>query len=350
MERSQSQSRDRLGKVSLVTIALVTAALYFGREVLIPLALAILISFILTPSVQRLQKMRLGRVPAVLLVVVLAFGGIGAVGWLMGAQIVDFAETLPRYEQNIRAKAAASARRRRLEARPGEADRRAPPGGDRHRVAERSDHAGGPAPGEVARPSHSAGAGHRRRAAGDAADGAADDAVPPPRSAGHGRPGADLRDLHADPARGSARPPAAPDRPGAAQHLDAGARRGGAAGQPLPADAEPDQRRHRDGGGDRALLHRRAERAPLGAVRRRPALHPVPRPLDRGLAADPDLAGGLPRLGEAVPDPRALPAHRADQQQRRRAAGLRLGDRHLDDRRSWSPPSSGPGSGVRSAC
>jgi predicted PurR-regulated permease PerM/methanogenic corrinoid protein MtbC1 len=107
MERSQSQSQDRLRRISLVTIALTTAALYFGREVLIPLALAILISFILTPSVQRLQKMRLGRVPSVLLVVILAFGGIGAVGWLMGAQIVDFAETLPRYEQNIRAKAAA---------------------------------------------------------------------------------------------------------------------------------------------------------------------------------------------------------------------------------------------------
>ncbi len=107
MERSQSQSQDRLRRISLVTIALTTAALYFGREVLIPLALAILISFILTPSVQRLQKMRLGRVPSVLLVVILAFGGIGAVGWLMGAQIVDFAETLPRYEQNIRAKAGA---------------------------------------------------------------------------------------------------------------------------------------------------------------------------------------------------------------------------------------------------
>ena len=107
MERSQSQPRDRLGKISLVTIALVTAALYFGREVLIPLALAILISFILTPSVQRLQKARLGRVPAVLLVVVLAFGGIAAVGWMMGAQIVDFAETLPKYEQNIRTKARA---------------------------------------------------------------------------------------------------------------------------------------------------------------------------------------------------------------------------------------------------
>ena len=104
MERSNSPDRPR--RIPAVTLALITAALYFGRDVLIPLALAILISFILTPSVQRLQKIRVGRVPAVLLVVILAFGGIGALTWTMGTQIVDFAETLPRYEQNIRAKAA----------------------------------------------------------------------------------------------------------------------------------------------------------------------------------------------------------------------------------------------------
>jgi predicted PurR-regulated permease PerM/methanogenic corrinoid protein MtbC1 len=100
-------SPERSPRISFLTLALVTAALYFGREVLIPLALAILISFILTPSVQRLQRMHLGRVPAVLLVVVVVFGAVGAVGWMMGSQIVDFAETLPRYEQNIRTKASA---------------------------------------------------------------------------------------------------------------------------------------------------------------------------------------------------------------------------------------------------
>ena len=108
MERSESPDRpDRPRRISFVTLALITAALYFGREVLIPLALAVLISFILTPSVQRLQQMRLGRVPAVLLVVILVSGSVVALTWLMGSQIVDFAETLPRYEQNIRAKAAA---------------------------------------------------------------------------------------------------------------------------------------------------------------------------------------------------------------------------------------------------
>src|SRR6476646_4900889 len=102
----RSQSPDRPQRVSLLSLALITAALYFGREVLIPLALALLISFILTPLVQGLQQFRLGRVPAVLIVVLLVFGGMAAVAWTMGRQVVDLAETLPKYEQNIRAKAA----------------------------------------------------------------------------------------------------------------------------------------------------------------------------------------------------------------------------------------------------
>ncbi|MEA2603815.1 MAG: hypothetical protein QOF89_4807 [Acidobacteriota bacterium] len=104
MERSQSP--DRPQRLSLLTLALITAALYFAREVLIPLALALLVSFILTPLVLRLQKMRLGRVPSVLLVVALVVAGVAGLGWAMGRQIVDLAETLPKYEQNIRAKVA----------------------------------------------------------------------------------------------------------------------------------------------------------------------------------------------------------------------------------------------------
>jgi predicted PurR-regulated permease PerM/methanogenic corrinoid protein MtbC1 len=103
----RSQSPDRPQRISLLSLVLITAALYFGREVLIPLALALLISFILTPLVLFLQQLRLGRVPAVLIVVALVFGGMGAVAWTMARQVVDLAETLPRYEQNIRAKAAA---------------------------------------------------------------------------------------------------------------------------------------------------------------------------------------------------------------------------------------------------
>jgi predicted PurR-regulated permease PerM len=104
MERSQSP--DRPQRLSLLTLALITAALYFAREVLIPLALALLVSFILTPLVLRLQKMRLGRVPAVLIVVAFVVAGVAGLGWAMGRQLVDLAETLPKYEQNIRAKVA----------------------------------------------------------------------------------------------------------------------------------------------------------------------------------------------------------------------------------------------------
>ena len=85
MERTPPTDTPR--RVSFVTLALITAALYFGRDVLIPLALAILISFILTPSVQRLQQMRLGRVPAVLAVVVVVFGAVAAMTWIMGRQL-----------------------------------------------------------------------------------------------------------------------------------------------------------------------------------------------------------------------------------------------------------------------
>jgi predicted PurR-regulated permease PerM len=104
MERTPPTDTPR--RVSFVTLALITAALYFGRDVLIPLALAVLVSFILTPSVQRLQQMRLGRIPAVLAVVVVMFGAVATLTWVMGRQLVSLAETLPRYEQNIRAKAA----------------------------------------------------------------------------------------------------------------------------------------------------------------------------------------------------------------------------------------------------
>ncbi len=104
MERSPSP--DRPQRFSLLTFALIAAGLYFAREVLIPLALALLVSFILTPLVLRLQQMRLGRVPAVLVVVALVFAGVAGLGWTLGRQLVDLAETLPRYEQNIRTKVA----------------------------------------------------------------------------------------------------------------------------------------------------------------------------------------------------------------------------------------------------
>ena len=57
--------------------AIVVAALYFARDVLIPLALALLLTFLLAPAVLRLRRWCLGRVPAVITTVIVAFTLIG---------------------------------------------------------------------------------------------------------------------------------------------------------------------------------------------------------------------------------------------------------------------------------
>jgi predicted PurR-regulated permease PerM len=79
----------------------VAAVLYLAREVLIPFALAILLSFLLAPAVRRLERWKLGRVLSTLVVVVLGFSVIGAVAWAAGHQAVSLAAELPTYRANI---------------------------------------------------------------------------------------------------------------------------------------------------------------------------------------------------------------------------------------------------------
>ena len=80
------------------------AVLYIAREILIPLALALLFSFTLTPLVKQLQRLHIGRAPAVLLVVALGLGSLAGAGWLVTGQIVDLASRLPKYKDNIHRK------------------------------------------------------------------------------------------------------------------------------------------------------------------------------------------------------------------------------------------------------
>ena len=99
------QSRGmRAGASSLLVVVVVTAILYLARDLLIPLALAILLSFLLAPAVSRLERWRLGRVPATALVVLLGFSLIGAVGWIAGHEAISLAAKLPEYRENIVAK------------------------------------------------------------------------------------------------------------------------------------------------------------------------------------------------------------------------------------------------------
>ena len=80
------------------------AALYFAREILIPLAFALILTFVLSPVVALLQRSRIGRVPSVVVTVLLTIAAAGGIGWTIAGQLVDVAKELPRYRQNIHAK------------------------------------------------------------------------------------------------------------------------------------------------------------------------------------------------------------------------------------------------------
>jgi predicted PurR-regulated permease PerM len=82
----------------------VVAALYFGREVLVPIALAVLLSFILSPCVRLLQRARFPRVVAVIAVGLVAFTAIFGLGTLMVSQVNNLASELPRYQTTLGAK------------------------------------------------------------------------------------------------------------------------------------------------------------------------------------------------------------------------------------------------------
>ncbi len=87
--------------VGLATAAVIIAALYFGREILVPLALAVLLGFVLDPIVTWLKRRGLPRVTAVVLVVTLSLGGIALAGVLLGGQVSSLSKQLPIYQTNI---------------------------------------------------------------------------------------------------------------------------------------------------------------------------------------------------------------------------------------------------------
>lgn len=100
----KSSSSDSLATISNVVLAaFIVLALYFGRELLVPLALAALLTFMLAPAVTRLQRY-IGRIGAVLLVVAMIFGATVGAGWVLTRETVQLANKLPDYKENIRAK------------------------------------------------------------------------------------------------------------------------------------------------------------------------------------------------------------------------------------------------------
>jgi predicted PurR-regulated permease PerM len=99
-----AQTPGTSGLMTLATGVVVVAALSIAREVLMPITLAVLLSFMLAPLVDLLRRIRLGRVPAVLLAVLLALAVILGLGGVIGAQFAGLAGDIPRYVSTIQDK------------------------------------------------------------------------------------------------------------------------------------------------------------------------------------------------------------------------------------------------------
>ena len=94
--------RDHSSRI--MTAGIVLALLYVGRSVLIPLALAIMLSLLVAPLVRALRRIRVGRTCSVLIAVVALTVSSMAVAAALGTQILRIAESLPQYESNVQRK------------------------------------------------------------------------------------------------------------------------------------------------------------------------------------------------------------------------------------------------------
>jgi predicted PurR-regulated permease PerM len=101
----------------LATVVLIAAVLYWAQAILIPIALATLLAFLLSPLADGLQRWGLGRIPSVILVVVLTVSALGAAGWGLSGQAATLIDELPRYTDELK--------RRMAQLRPGQPLQRA---------------------------------------------------------------------------------------------------------------------------------------------------------------------------------------------------------------------------------
>jgi len=89
---------------SIVTAGIILALLYLGRSVLIPLALAIMLSLSVAPLIRALRRLRIGRASSVLVAVAALTVSCVGIAAALGTQILHIAESLPQYESNVQRK------------------------------------------------------------------------------------------------------------------------------------------------------------------------------------------------------------------------------------------------------
>jgi predicted PurR-regulated permease PerM len=89
---------------AMTLFVMIVATLYFGKEVLMPVTLALLLAFVLAPVVNLLRRVHLGRVPSVLLGVTLGLCVILAIGSVIGSQIAQLTADIPQYATTVETK------------------------------------------------------------------------------------------------------------------------------------------------------------------------------------------------------------------------------------------------------
>ena len=97
---------DQFAKTAWVlgSTAVVVAALYLAKGVLVPLTLAVLLSFLLSPVCDWLERRGLGRIPAVLVTSILGFTVLGVAAWAAVVQMAALAPKMPEYQDNLQAR------------------------------------------------------------------------------------------------------------------------------------------------------------------------------------------------------------------------------------------------------
>jgi predicted PurR-regulated permease PerM len=104
MSLARSTEFSRVGP--FLVLAVTALILFFARDLLVPLAFALTLAFLLAPAVSRLETRRVPRVLAVAITGVLAFTIIGGVGYVVARQLLNVARDLPAYRLSIQKKIA----------------------------------------------------------------------------------------------------------------------------------------------------------------------------------------------------------------------------------------------------
>lgn len=89
---------------TIIATGVVLALLYFGKDVLVPIILALVLGLLMAPFVRLLQKLRMGHACAVLIAVLLLATAATGLMTIIGSQIVHLAQSMPQYERTVHAK------------------------------------------------------------------------------------------------------------------------------------------------------------------------------------------------------------------------------------------------------